>query len=70
MKEKKKWYIREEQFVTRYWEYEIEAETEREAKTLIKEGYGLPYNYSVDDSDGHIPIEIVEVKEITNAENK
>lgn len=33
---KKKWIVREKQILTRYWEFKVEAETEEEAKRLVR----------------------------------
>lgn len=33
---KKKWTVREKQILTRYWEFKVEAETEEEAKRLVR----------------------------------
>jgi hypothetical protein len=35
---KKKWYVRESQVITHYWEYEVEAETEEKAKEMVRCG--------------------------------
>jgi membrane-bound lytic murein transglycosylase len=64
---KKKWYIKEEQVTTQCWEYEVEAETEKEAKRMVRDGEVDAYNYYtdiVDDSDSDSPIEIVDIYEI------
>jgi hypothetical protein len=63
MEKKKKWYVREEQTITRFWEYEVEAETEEEAERMVKEGDVEPYEYSWTD-ERDFPIQIVEVSEI------
>jgi hypothetical protein len=63
MEKKKKWYVREEQTITRFWEYEVEADTEEEAERMVKEGDVEPYEYSWTD-ERDFPIQIVEVSEI------
>jgi hypothetical protein len=60
---KKKWYVREEQTITRFWEYEVEADTEEEAERIVKEGDVEPYDYSFSNDDGST-IEIVDIHEI------
>jgi hypothetical protein len=60
---KKKWYVKEEQVITRFWEYEVEAETEEEAKQLVTDGDVEAYEYSWTNEDD-FPIQIVEVHEI------
>jgi hypothetical protein len=63
MEKKRKWYVREEQVITRFWEYEVETDTEEEAKRMVKDGEVEAYEYSwTDETD--FPIEIVDVYEI------
>lgn len=61
----KKWYVREEQTVTRYWEYDVEAETEAEAIALIKSGDAECFNHDYDEfAFENNPIEVTEIEEI------
>ena len=59
---KKKWYIREAETVTHYWEYEIEADTESEAEDIVRNGDVKPYNHYDEYALGNQPNpEIIEV---------
>lgn len=62
---KKKWYIKEAETVTHYWEYEVEAETEAEAIQKVRDGSEIPME-TYDDYDlGEQPQpEIVESYEL------
>jgi hypothetical protein len=60
---KKKWYVQEQQNVLRIWEYEVEAETEEEAKRMVRDGEVEPYDHTYSD-DYDSPIEIVDIHEI------
>ncbi len=59
---KKKWYVREKQDISRYWEYEGEVEIEEEAKRIVKDGEVEPDEFYSDDYGA--PIEIVDIHEI------
>ena len=59
---KKKWYVREKQDISRYWEYEFEAESEEEAKRMVKDGEVEPDEFYSQDYGS--PIEIVDIHEI------
>ena len=60
----KKWYVREEQNVTRIWEYEVQAETRAEAIEMVKSGDVECYNHDFDEFSYDTPIRITDVEEI------
>lgn len=62
----KTWYVREEQITTKIWEYQVEANTEEEAKKLVSSGEVECYNYLDEVDYTKNPIEIVEVTETTD----
>jgi hypothetical protein len=59
---KKRWYVREAKVVTHYWEYEVEAETEEEAKDKVRSG-------EVKEDDYFTSEETAQIDDISEIEN-
>jgi len=57
----KKWIVREKQIVTRYWEYQVESETEEEAKQKVSNGEVKEEDYFT--SEDPIETEVEEIEE-------
>ena len=57
----KKWIVREKQIVTRYWEYQVESETEEEAVQKVSSGEVEEGDYFT--SEDPIETEVEEIEE-------
>jgi hypothetical protein len=59
---KKRWVVIEKQVLTRYWEYEVEADTEEEVRKIVKDDNCMviyPEYY-----ESKSPIEIDKIEEM------